>query len=138
VSADGEVVGRIGSGWLVLLGVAGGDTEADVAALCDKVAGLRGFEDDAGKMNLDVRQAGGEVLVVSQFTLLADCRKGRRPSFTHAAQPALAMALYESFCKHLRDAGLTVAQGRFAAMMKVELANEGPVTFILDTRAEQI
>jgi D-tyrosyl-tRNA(Tyr) deacylase len=88
-------------------------------------------------MNLDVREAGGEVLVVSQFTLLADCRKGRRPSFTDAAQPAQAMALYESFCERLRAAGLSVAQGRFAAMMKVELANEGPVTFILDTRAEK-
>jgi len=135
VTVDGETVGAIRSGLVLLVGVTHGDTEADARKLADKVAGLRIFEDDAGKMNLSVRDKGGEILSVSQFTLYGDCRSGRRPSFTEAARPELAEPLYERFNACLREAGLTVATGRFGAMMEVALVNDGPVTLILDSKA---
>jgi D-tyrosyl-tRNA(Tyr) deacylase len=133
VAVDGQTVGRIDVGWLVLLGVARGDTDADADWLAEKVVNLRGFEDDQGKMNRSAAEAGGGVLVVSQFTLLADCRAGRRPSFTDAADPADAERLYRRFADRVRSAGLAVATGTFRAMMQVELVNDGPVTFLLDS-----
>jgi len=129
-----EVSGQIGPGMLVLLGVAQGDAEADARLLAEKTAGLRIFEDDQGKMNLALADVGGGMLVVSQFTLLADCRKGRRPSFTDAAPPELAEALYEVFVQTVRTLGIPVATGRFRQHMQVELVNDGPVTLLLDTR----
>lgn len=133
VTVGGETVGAVGPGWLVLLGVAPADTAAEVIWLADKVANLRAFEDDDGKMNRSVLDAGGGVLVVSQFTLYGDCRKGRRPSFTGAAPSVVAEPLYERFAAELRAGGLPVATGRFGADMQVELVNDGPVTFVLDT-----
>jgi D-tyrosyl-tRNA(Tyr) deacylase len=133
VVVTGETVGAIDAGWLVLLGVAPADTPTEAAWLADKVAHLRAFEDDAGKMNRSVLDVGGGVLVVSQFTLYGDTRKGRRPSFTGAAPPAVAEPLYERFAAELRAVGLPVATGRFGADMQVELVNDGPVTFVLDT-----
>ena len=133
VTVGGEVVGEIGAGWLVLLGVAPDDTQKQVEWLADKIANLRAFEDDAGKMNRSVQDVNGSVLAVSQFTLYGDCRKGRRPSFTGAAPPAIAELLYESFIVALRMFGIPVATGRFGADMLVELANDGPVTFTLDS-----
>lgn len=133
VTVGGETVGAIDAGWLVLLGVGPADTPAEAAWLADKVAHLRAFEDDAGKMNRSVLDAGGGVLVVSQFTLYADTRKGRRPSFTGAAPPAVAEPLVERVVAELRAVGLPVATGRFGADMQVELVNDGPVTFVLDT-----
>jgi D-aminoacyl-tRNA deacylase len=134
VEVGGECVGRIGMGWLVLLGVARGDTDSDADWLAEKVANLRAFEDDRGKMNRSVAEAGGGVLVVSQFTLLADCRGGRRPSFTDAADPAEAERLYLRFADRLAATGLPVEKGVFRAFMRVELLNDGPVTFLLDSR----
>lgn len=136
VSVDGEVVGRCGRGWLVLLGVAPADTPADAAKLADKVAKLRAFPDAGGKMNLDAQQVGGGVLVVSQFTLYADCRKGNRPSFVGAARPEVAAPLCTAFADGLRALGLPVGEGRFGADMQVELLNDGPVTLILETDRE--
>jgi D-aminoacyl-tRNA deacylase len=133
VDVDDHCVGRIERGWLVLLGVAETDRPADAAWLADRVLHLRGFEDDEGKMKKSVVEIAGGILVVSQFTLLADCRKGRRPSFTGAAKPPLAEPLYLAFAKQLAESGLTVATGVFGAMMKVELVNDGPVTFVLDS-----
>jgi D-tyrosyl-tRNA(Tyr) deacylase len=134
VEVAGLVVGRIGVGWLVLLGVARQDTEDDAAWMADKIAQLRAFEDDAGKMNRSVADVGGGVLVVSQFTLLGDCRTGRRPSFTMAAEPADAERLYLQVADILRASGLEVPTGVFRASMKVELVNDGPVTLLLDSR----
>ena len=134
VEVDGTCVGRIGRGWLILLGVAKGDADADVAWMAEKVKNLRGFEDDAGKMNRSVLDVRGGILVVSQFTLLGDCREGRRPSFTDAADPALAEKLYLDCTERLAGSGLEVATGVFRAMMQVELVNDGPVTFLLDSR----
>ena len=134
VVLDGAVSGEIGKGLVVLLGVARDDGEQDARLLADKVAGLRVFEDTLGKMNLAVGEVGGGVLVVSQFTLLGDARKGNRPSFTDAAPPDAANALYERFCALLREKGLTVATGVFRAHMDVELVNDGPVTILLDSR----
>ena len=134
VTVEGESVGAIGAGLLVLLGVAQGDTEADLAYLADKVAGLRIFEDEQGKMNLSVEDVGGAVLVVSQFTLLADCRKGRRPGFAAAAAPAEARLMYLRYVDLLRHRGLVVATGRFQAEMQVALINDGPVTLVLESR----
>jgi D-tyrosyl-tRNA(Tyr) deacylase len=134
VRVDGSVAGEIGKGFLVLLGVAKDDVEADARAIADKVAGLRVFEDAAGKMNLALQEVGGAVLVVSQFTLYGDARKGNRPSFIDAAGPAEANALYERTCALLREKGLTVATGTFRATMEVELVNEGPVTILVDSR----
>src|SRR3954447_10192322 len=136
VEVDGEVVGRIGTGWLVLLGVAPGDRDDDGDRLAEKVVNLRAFADDQGKMNLSVVEAGGSVLVVSQFTLLGDCRGGRRPSFTEAADPAEAERLYRRFHERVAEAGVPVATGVFRAMMSVELVNDGPVTFLLDSRKQ--
>lgn len=134
VDVDGTCVGRIERGWLILLGVAQGDTEDDVAWMTEKVLNLRGFEDDAGKMNRSVLDVRGGLLVVSQFTLLGDCRGGRRPSFTAAAEPAVAEKLYLDCAERLAASGLEVATGVFRAMMQVELVNDGPVTFLLDSR----
>jgi len=133
VTVAGEVCGRIGPGFLVLLGVAEGDTEADARWMADKIATLRVFEDGQGKMNLGLADVGGSMLVVSQFTLLGDCRKGRRPSFTSAAPPEKAEELYEAFCSVVKGHGIAVATGRFRQHMEVELVNDGPVTLLLDT-----
>lgn len=133
VRVNGETVGEIGSGLLVLLGVATEDTEAEAQALAKKIVELRIFEDNEGKMNLSVRDVGGSILVVSQFTLLADCRRGRRPSFTEAAPPDHANRLCEYFIESVREDGLPVASGRFREHMEVELLNDGPVTILLDT-----
>ena len=133
VTVDGEVTREIGRGLLVLLGVGRDDTEADADYLADKTAGLRIFEDADGKMNRSVADVGGAVLVVSQFTLYGDVRKGKRPSFDGAAPPQAARELYEYFVRRMRDAGLPCETGRFQEMMQVELVNEGPVTILLDS-----
>jgi D-tyrosyl-tRNA(Tyr) deacylase len=133
VGVDGEIVGDIGRGLLVLLGVTHADNEADADYLAGKIAGLRVFEDENGKMNLDTASVGGGILVVSQFTLYGDVRRGKRPSFDAAAQPERARALYEYFVERIRDAGLPCKTGRFQEMMQVELVNDGPVTILLDS-----
>lgn len=133
VEVEGRTTGEIGEGLLVLVGVAKTDAEADAAQLAEKIAGLRLFNDDNGKMNRSVEEVGGAVLVVSQFTLHGDCRKGRRPSFDRAAPAAQAQALYEKFLHVLRHRGLQVETGVFQAMMEVELVNAGPVTLLVDT-----
>jgi len=134
VKVDGELSGEIAQGLLVLLGVAQEDGESDVAYLADKVAGLRIFEDEAGKMNLSVGEVGGAVLAVSQFTLFGDVRRGKRPSFDAAARPEQAKALYERFVERIRALGLRCETGRFQEMMEVELVNSGPVTILLDSK----
>ncbi|OXL85144.1 D-tyrosyl-tRNA(Tyr) deacylase [Paenibacillus sp. SSG-1] len=134
VTVDGEVMGAIGQGLMVLVGVTHEDTEKDAKYLADKVAGLRIFEDDEGKMNYSVMEVGGGILSVSQFTLYGDCRKGKRPNFMAAAKPDIAEGLYEQFNRELRDKGLEVATGRFGAMMDVTFTNWGPVTLIIDSR----
>lgn len=128
-----EVVGEIGPGFLVLLGIAATDTEKELQTLADKVVGLRVFEDGEGKMNLSIQDIRGGILIVSQFTLLADCRKGRRPSFTDAAPPQMAEAMCDQFVNLIRASGVNVATGRFREHMEVELLNDGPVTILLDT-----
>jgi D-tyrosyl-tRNA(Tyr) deacylase len=133
VTVADEVTGEIAVGWLVLLGIAPGDNAKDVDWLAEKVANLRAFEDGARKMNLSVLDVGGSVLVVSQFTLYGDCLKGRRPGFTGAAQPDVAEPLYGAFAVALKARGIPVATGRFGADMQVELVNDGPVTFVIDT-----
>lgn len=133
VTVDGRVVGEIGLGLMILLGVGREDTPGVAAAMAEKVANLRIFEDQQGKMNLSLLDVKGSALVVSQFTLYGDARGQRRPSFLAAAPPDLANALYEEFCKALRQIGITVATGVFQAMMSVELVNEGPVTILLDS-----
>lgn len=134
VTVDGSVVGEIGAGLMVLLGVGLEDSEADGAYLVDRILGLRIFGDAAGKMNLSVVESGGSVLVVSQFTLYGDTRKGRRPSFDGAAAPELARRLYEQFVELVRARGVPVATGVFQASMSVALVNEGPVTFVLESK----
>ena len=134
VKVDNEITGEIGSGLLVLLGVAQDDAEADADYLAEKIAGLRIFEDDTGKMNLSVVDVGGAVLAVSQFTLFGDVRRGKRPSFDAAARPERARELYEYFVERVRAAGLRCAVGRFQAMMDVEMVNSGPVTILLDSK----
>jgi D-tyrosyl-tRNA(Tyr) deacylase len=134
VRVEQRVVGSIGAGFLVLLGVGKEDTVADAAYLAEKTAGLRVFQDAEGKMNASLADIGGAVLVVSQFTLYGDCRKGRRPSFDQAAPPDLANRLYEQYVALLRQSGLKVETGLFQAMMKVELVNDGPVTLLLDSK----
>ncbi len=133
VTVDGKTVGEIEGGLVVLLGVADSDTEEDGRWLASKCAQLRIFEDDDGRMNRSVLETSGGVLLISQFTLLAECRKGRRPSFTGAARPRKGEELYEQFAAHLRDEGLAVATGRFGARMGVELTNDGPVTIVMDS-----
>jgi D-aminoacyl-tRNA deacylase len=133
VVVAGETVGVIGRGLLVLLGIHVRDGAEQVRWLADKIVGLRVFEDDQGKMNVSVADAGGAVLVVSQFTLYGDCQKGRRPSFIDAARPEVAEPLYEEFANAVRLHGIPVATGRFGADMEVELVNDGPVTLVLDT-----
>jgi D-aminoacyl-tRNA deacylase len=134
VRIGAEIIGEIGHGLLILLGVTVNDTPEQADWLADKVVGLRVFEDDAGKMNRDVIEVGGSVLVVSQFTLYGDCRKGRRPSFIEAAPPAVAVPLYAAFVDAIRARGVPTATGRFGAMMRVELVNDGPVTLIVDSK----
>ncbi|HEX6985761.1 MAG TPA: D-aminoacyl-tRNA deacylase [Planctomycetaceae bacterium] len=133
VTVGGEVVGAIGRGFLVLLGVTHDDTPADAEYLAEKVVGLRVFEDEAGKMNVSLAETGGACLVVSQFTLYGDCRRGRRPSFVAAAGPEQAERLYEAFVGAVRSRGVPVATGRFREHMDVELVNDGPVTLLLDS-----
>jgi len=134
VSVEGSEISRIGAGLLVLLGVEKGDVEKDADFLLDKIIHLRIFEDGEGKMNRSLADISGELLVVSQFTLLADCRKGRRPSFTDAADPAQATRLYEYMLSRAKETLPRVGQGQFQAMMKVTLVNDGPVTILLDSR----
>lgn len=134
VKIDGAVVGKIGKGFMLLVGVTHGDTEADADWIAKKVAGMRVFEDNEGKMNLALKDVGGEILSISQFTLYADCVKGNRPSFINAARPETAEPLYEYFNKQLSETyGLHVETGRFGADMKVDFVNDGPVTIILDS-----
>ena len=133
VAVNGETVGSIGRGFLVLLGVARHDTQAEAAWLAHKIAGLRLFEDEAGKMNLALSDVGGAVLVVSQFTLYGDVRKGRRPSFIDAARPEQAAPLVDYFARQVHAEGLRVETGQFRASMQVSLINDGPVTLFLDT-----
>ncbi len=133
VAIDGETVGSIGKGFLILLGVGPGDTERECRALAEKCLALRIFEDENGKMNLGLESVGGEVLVVSQFTLYGSCRKGRRPSFVGAADPDLGNAMYERFLEICEELGYPPQHGRFGADMQVQSINDGPVTLILDT-----
>jgi D-aminoacyl-tRNA deacylase len=135
VRSGDQILGKIGRGFVVLLGVAQGDTEADAARLADRILGIRVFADSAGKMNCALAAVGGELLVVSQFTLLADTDSGRRPSFTRAASPDDARRLYEHFLSLVRKDNTKVESGEFGATMEVELVNDGPVTIILDSRA---
>ena len=133
VRVAGQIVGEIGKGILLLLGVGKGDTKAQADSLLEKLLNLRIFEDGAGKMNLSLLDAGAALMVISQFTLYADCRKGRRPSFTDAGSPEEAKTLYEYFISQARSRGLIVASGIFQALMEVELVNFGPVTILLDS-----
>ena len=133
VAVHGEITGQIGLGLLILLGVGRNDTEADATYLAEKIAGLRVFEDDHGKMNRSVQDVGGSLLTVSQFTLFGDVRRGKRPSFDGAAPPEKARHLYEFFVQQIRAAGLRSETGRFQATMTVELVNDGPVTILLDS-----
>jgi D-tyrosyl-tRNA(Tyr) deacylase len=134
VDIAGETVGSIGVGLVILLGVTQTDKEQDARYLADKVMQLRIFPDEAGRMNRSLLEAGGALLVVSQFTLYGDCRKGRRPSFDHAAPPEQARTLYECFIQHLKSSNIAVETGVFQAEMEVHLINDGPVTFILDSK----
>lgn len=138
VEVDDKRVAAIGAGLLLLVGVAGGDTRADVSATAAKVAGLRVFPDEAGAMNVSVADTGGEILVVSQFTLCADVRRGRRPSFDRAAPPPEAEELIAAFVQELRSRGLSVAEGRFGARMRVSLVNDGPVTITVATEGGRV
>ncbi|WP_304340796.1 D-aminoacyl-tRNA deacylase [Metaclostridioides mangenotii] len=133
VTVDGDVIGKIDKGLMVLLGVTHDDTSKDVDYMIDKILNLRIFEDEDDKMNLSLKDIGGELLVVSQFTLYGDCRKGRRPSFTNAAKPDLADKLYEEFIAKAKSHGLNVGTGQFGAHMMVDLTNDGPVTILLDS-----
>ncbi|MGI6367805.1 MAG: D-aminoacyl-tRNA deacylase [Anaerolineae bacterium] len=133
VSVNGETIGEIGQGMVILLGVTGSDTEADSIWLAAKIAGLRVFEDERGAMNLSLLETGGQALVIPQFTLYGDARRGRRPSFTEAAPPDVAEPLFEHFCAELQQLGLPVARGRFRAHMLVQIHNDGPVTLMVDS-----
>jgi len=134
VKVDNEIIGRIDKGLLVLLGVAKGDTSSDAEYLATKIVNLRIFEDEDAKMNRSLLSIGAKMLVVSQFTLLGDCRKGRRPSFAAAAGPEKALELYENFVQQVRRLGIPVETGRFQALMEVALINDGPVTLVLESR----
>jgi D-tyrosyl-tRNA(Tyr) deacylase len=136
VEVNGLAVGSVAKGLIVFLGVGREDHEADAAYLAEKIAGLRIFEDEAGLMNLSVMDVGGAVLCISQFTLFGDARKGRRPGFSAAAAPAEAERLYEMFCARLRERGVTVETGRFQAMMRIPVVNDGPVTILLDSKKQ--
>jgi len=133
VRVEEQIVGRIGAGLVVLVGIGKSDTPASGDALAEKIANLRVFDDNQGKMNRSLLQTAGEVLCISQFTLFGDCRKGRRPSYDQAAPPDRALLIYESFVESLRGLGIRTETGRFRAMMEVELVNDGPVTLLLDT-----
>ncbi len=134
VCVDGRVTGKVGKGLLVLLGIGKGDGESDLSFLASKIPELRIFEDASGKFNLSLKEINGEALVVSQFTLYGDCRKGRRPSFTEAEEPVIAKNLYEQFVSKLREQGVPVQTGEFQARMEVHLINDGPVTLLLDSK----
>ena len=134
VLVDDRVSGKIEKGLLVFLGVGKGDSESDISFLSSKIPELRIFEDESGKFNLSLKEIGGEMLVVSQFTLYADCRRGRRPSFTDAEEPGTAKHLYEQFVSRVREQGITVQTGEFQAKMEVHLINDGLVTLLLDSR----
>lgn len=134
VTVQEKIVGKINKGFVLLVGVTHEDKEEDVTFLAEKIANLRVFEDDAGKMNLSILDKGGEILSVSQFTLYGDCRKGRRPNFMGAARPDYAVKMYEALNERLREKGLKVETGEFGAMMDVQLVNDGPVTLILDSK----
>ena len=134
VEVAGQQISRISEGLLILLGIEQNDSQTDAEYLANKTVGLRIFEDQAGKMNLSLRDTGGAALVVSQFTLLGDCRKGRRPGFSHAAPPEQAIPLYQHFTAQLQQQGISVATGQFQADMQVELINDGPVTLLLDSK----
>ena len=136
VTVDDTITGAIETGLVILLGVAEDDTNADADWLAEKTAGLRIFEDEAGKMNRSILEVGGSALVISQFTLLADYRKGRRPSFIHAADPAKGEHLYDYFMARLDKLGVPIQKGHFGAMMSVDIRNEGPVTLVLDSRVK--
>lgn len=134
IAVDGRVLGEIGRGIVLLLGIAKGDTSGDLDYLADKITNLRIFDDEQGKMNLSILDVGGEILVISQFTLLADIQKGRRPGFDLTEDPKIAVSLYRKFIETLKGKGLRVAEGSFGARMLVRIDNDGPVTFILDSR----
>jgi D-aminoacyl-tRNA deacylase len=136
VTVDGQIIGEIGEGLAVLLGVGHEDHEKDITCLADKIISLRVFEDENEKMNLSLQDVGGELLVVSQFTLYGDCRKGRRPSYDKAARPEMAEKLYNDFVEYVRSRDIHVETGKFQAMMLVEFHNDGPVTLMLDSRKE--
>ena len=136
VAVDGQVISSIGPGFLVLVGVREDDSESDGDYIGDKIANLRVFEDEARKMNLSLLDVGGEALIVSQFTLYGDCRKGRRPSFSESGSGESAKMLYESVCERVAESGIRVQTGNFGAMMEVRLVNDGPVTLLLDSRRE--
>ena len=133
VRIDGQLVGKIGKGFMLLVGITDGDTQSEADRLAKKVAQMRVFEDSEGKMNLALKDVGGAILSISQFTLYADCRKGNRPSFIRAARPETAMPLYDYFNQRLREYGLNVGTGHFGADMKVDFINDGPVTILLDS-----
>lgn len=133
VAIDGSVIGRIDNGMVVLLGVVKGDSESDASKLAAKLSELRIFEDHQGKMNISIKDCGGAVLAISQFTLAANCKKGRRPSFDEAAPPGNAEQLYEFFCRELAGRGIRLEKGRFASHMELSLINDGPVTILLDS-----
>ena len=133
VTVEGNVIGKIGQGFLILLGVTHEDTEVQAIKLADKLTGLRIFEDEDGKMNQGLESVNGQILVVSQFTLCGNCRKGRRPDFLAAARPEVAIPLYEKFIQLIRDKGIHVETGEFGAEMLVESVNDGPVTLVVDT-----
>lgn len=133
VTVDSKIIGEIPEGWLVFLGVGQGDSAAEIPKLVDKILGLRLFSDAEGRFNLSVQDTRGALLIVSQFTLFADCSRGRRPGFTNAAPPEVARSLYEQFVEGMRSSGLLIQTGSFGADMKVSLVNDGPVTVMLDT-----
>lgn len=133
VETEGEIIGRIGRGLLILVGIGPEDSEADIEYMADKILNLRVFSNEQGKMNLSVRDINGSMLAVSQFTLYGDCRKGRRPGYSRAAEPTKALDFYQKFVRQLSESGLKVEQGKFQADMQVSLINDGPVTLLLDS-----